>query len=525
MQGKRQPTYSPASLRPPPLPSPVEDGGGRGRALGVRSAISPSALLGFMLFMAVVSPVFAQGPTGTHAAGAVPNGTCWQCHRQPNTSGANGVAAANALCQDCHAKADSTRKIDGKEVSLQVDEADFANSRHALITCTACHATVARSPHKETRAAACNSCHSNLGQHMAAGDAHLNVDCAACHFKTDAVARDAQTHRVMIASVDTSGHPIGRTNHTLVGAVSCERCHVRGNAVGAAAMTLPPKDITCIGCHASAPVIGSPASLLSLLIFVVGLAFSASIWLGGSIAGKTGLSVMEKLSLIAERAIAIIFSRRLFVFFNAALLDGILHRRILKESVGRWVAHSLILLPFFGRFLLGLVTGLAAQFYPNAPLTRVLVNRDAPAVAFTNDLLAVLIILGAGYAGYLRTTDQRRRELTAGQDVLALTLLALIFVVGFVLEGVHILVEQIPWDQAWYAFGGAGVAAVLGLLPLDWTAVYPFLFWGHALLVAVFVGYLPFSKFFHIIVSLFVVAIRPALGPVKRLPRIVREHV
>lgn len=289
-------------------------------------------------------------------------------------------------------------------------------------------------------------------------------------------------------------------------------------------MTLPPKDITCIGCHASAPVVGSPVSLIALLVFVVGIAFSASIWLSGSIAGKTGLGTMEKLSLIAERALAIVFSRRLFVFFQAAFLDGILHRRILKESVGRWVAHSLILLPFFGRFLLGLVTGLAAQFYPEAPLTRVLIDRNSPGVAFTNDMLAVLIILGAGYAGYLRTTDQRRRELTAGQDVLALTLLALIFVVGFVLEGTHILLEQIPWDQAWYAFGGAGVAAILNLLPLDWTAVYPFMFWGHALLVAVFVGYLPFSKFFHIIVSLFVVAIRPALGPVRRLPRIVREH-
>jgi nitrate reductase gamma subunit len=466
----------------------------------------------FAVFVAIVvftflfSSAHAQSPESAQA------GSCWQCHRQPNIQGMNGIAAANALCQDCHAKLETVGKVDGKQVSLQVSDADFGKTRHALIACTSCHATVSRSPHKETEATACGSCHQNLAQHIAMGDPHLNVDCAACHFKYEAVMRDPTTRRIVIARVDSSGQPIGRTDHTLALPVPCERCHARGNQLNVAAATLPPKDITCIGCHMSAPIPTNPLSWAALIIFLIGLAFSASIWLSGSVAGKKGLSFSEKSSLLAERAVAIIFSRRLFAVLRAALLDGIVHRRILKESVARWVAHSLILLPFFARFLIGIFTGIAAQFYPNAPLTRVLVDRDAPPVAFTYDLLAVLIILGAGYAGYLRATDKQRRELTAGQDMFALILLALIFVVGFVVEGAHIVVAQLPWDQAFYAFGGAAFAVVLNLLPLDWSAVYPFLFYAHAVLVAIFVAYLPFSKFFHILVSLFVVAIRPALG-------------
>jgi len=377
---------------------------------------------------------------------------------------------------------------------------------------------VSRSPHKETEAVACSSCHNNLAQHIAIGDPHLNVDCAACHFRHDAVVRDPTSRRVAIARIDSSGQPLRRTDHTLASPVLCERCHTRGNQVNAAAATLPPKDIICVGCHMSAPIPTNPLSWTAFIIFLIGLAFSASIWLSGNVAGKKGLSLGEKSSLLAERAVAIIFSRRIFAVLRATLLDGIIHRRILKESVARWVAHSLILLPFFARFLIGILTGVAAQFYPDAPLTRILVDRDAPPVAFTYDLLAVMIVLGAGYAGYLRATDKARRELTAGQDMFALILLALIFIVGFIVEGAHIVVAQLPWDQAFYAFGGAAFAVPMGFLRLDWSAVYPFLFYAHAVLVAAFVAYLPFSKFFHILVSLFVVAIRPALGEGEHAP-------
>ncbi|MCL5950869.1 MAG: cytochrome c3 family protein [Chloroflexi bacterium] len=497
----------------------------------MRSREAWRLLIGTLLALALLSiataTVQAQGPSGApHPPPASGGATsCWQCHRQPNLQATAGIAAANALCEDCHAKPDTVAQVNGQEISLQVQKQAFGKSRHALVACTACHTSVARSPHREIEPVACDGCHSNLAQHLAIGDPHLNVDCAACHFQNDHVALDSTTSRVVLARVDSQGKPVSLTDHTLVSQVPCGRCHTRGNAVLAPAAALPPKDITCIGCHPSVPIAASPLSWGAMGIFLIGLVLNVSVWLGGSVAGKLGLSLGEKMSLLAEQAVAIVFSRRLFTLGRAALLDGILHRRLLKENVARWVAHSLILLPFAARFALGLVTGLAAQFYPGAPLTRVLVDRDAPPVAFTNDLLALLIVLGAGYAGYLRATDKQRRALTAGQDALALLLLALIFVFGFLVEGVHILTIQLPWNQAAYAFVGAALAALLNPLPLDWGTIYPALFYVHAILVATFVAYLPFSKFFHILVSLFVVAVRPALEDKSRSGHPAGAHV
>ncbi len=469
-------------------------------------------LVAFCLLLTASSllfaPAHAQGPTENASAGS-----CYQCHRQPNIEATGGIVAANALCQDCHAKAETVRRVDSMDVSLQIRAADFGKTWHEFVACVSCHDTVARLPHRQAGAITCGgaACHNDLARHIAAGDAHLNVDCAACHFQYDALVRDAATSRVMLARADASARPLALTNHALAKPVPCARCHARGNSVSAAAAVLPGKDVTCIGCHASAPVVSSPLSWGALIIFFGGLALAASVWLSGNIAGKTNLTLNEKLSYIAARKVQVIFSRRLFTVLRAAFVDGILHWRILKESVARWVAHSLILLPFFARFLLALFTGLAVVFAPDAPLTRLLVDRDAPAIAFTNDLLAVLVIVGAGYAGYLRATDKQRRELTVGQDAFALILLAAIFIVGFVLEAAHILLAQIPWARAWFAFGGAAIAFPLSFLSLDWSAIYPVLFWAHAILVAIFIAYLPFSKFFHILVSLFFLAVRPVL--------------
>jgi len=74
----------------------------------------------FAIFAFLFSPARAQGPMGNASAGS-----CWQCHRQPNVEGMNGIVAANALCQDCHAKADTVRRVEGKDVPLQIRAADF----------------------------------------------------------------------------------------------------------------------------------------------------------------------------------------------------------------------------------------------------------------------------------------------------------------------------------------------------------------------------------------------------------------
>ncbi len=441
--------------------------------------------------------------------------SCWACHRQPNVNAVAGVEAANALCfKDCHQEPDIFKEVEEQEVPLQVKEEDYTQTRHGHTACIGCHSTVAHSPHEKRAELACEDCHRNLSQHIATGDAHLTLECAACHFQIDAAVRDPESGIVKLSRFDEKGQVLDRTGHELSRPVSCDRCHFAGNEVGASSAALPPKGLLCFACHDASPVLyaGSVAvpgsqlridwvSVPALLVFSLGMVFASSIWLRGTVHGMAGLSLGEKMSYIVADASRLIFSRRIFTLLKYFILDGILLRRSLRESVSRWMIHGLILWPFVARCLLGVFTWGMAQFWPTAPLTQTLVNKNAPSVAFVYDSLAVLIIIGALFALLRRALDRQMRDITTTGDVVITAVLGGVFVVGFIVEGVRLIVTSVPFEQAIYSFVGYPISLSLSLLPVDWASVYPYLWWLHAALAAAFIAYFPFSKFFHIIVS------------------------
>ncbi len=462
------------------------------RLLGLSVIVFAVALL------CLVTPLLAQEPEGQ---------SCWACHRQPNVNAVAGIEAANALCLACHQEAGTSKVVEGQVVPLQVEAAAYTQTRHGHVACIQCHSTVADSPHKEQAEVACADCHSNLTQHIAAGDAHVTLQCATCHIQADNVQRDPQTGMVELAVFDTQGQALDRTGHELSKPVPCGRCHFAGNDMGAPDAALPPKGLACFACHDASPVLTDYVSGPAIFVFCLGLALSSSVWLRGTVQGKTGLSGAEKLARITADACAVIFSRRVFALLKCFILDAVLLRRSLKESVSRWVMHGLILWPFLARCLLGIFTWCTAQFWPTAPLTRTLVNKNAGPVAFTYDFLALLIIVGALLALLRRALDRRMREITSARDVAIAALLGGVFAVGFLVEGARLLVTGVPAEQAVYAFGGHATSLLLGLLPIDWASAYPYLWWLHAAMVAAFIAYLPFSKLFHVVVSPLLVTI------------------
>lgn len=446
--------------------------------------------------------------------------SCWACHRKPNVNAVAGVEAANALCLDCHQAASISKELEGQVAPLQVEEEDYVQTRHGHVACIQCHSTVAHSPHEEQAALACRDCHRNLSQHIAAGDAHLTVECAACHFEIDSVEPDPESGIVEVGILDEQGQALDRTGHELSRPVPCGRCHFTGNEVGAPSAALPPKGLLCFACHDASPVLYAgnlaiPGSQLridwvsapALLVFCLGLAFASSIWLRGTVRGKAGLSLGQKMSYIVADACRLIFSRRIFTLLKYFILDGILLRRSLRESVSRWVMHGLIVWPFLARCLLGILTWCMAQFWPTALLTETLVNKNAAPVAFLYDLLGLLIIVGALFALLRRALDRQMRSITTAGDVVITSLLGGLFVVGFVVEGARLIVTGAPFEQAIYSIGGYLVSLFLGLLPVNWASIYPYLWWIHAAFAAAFIAYLPFSKFFHIMVSPLLVTI------------------
>lgn len=452
---------------------------------------------------------------------AQPSQNCWACHRQPNLSSIEGTRTNNALCMDCHGDPQVDEWAQTDRTHLLVTESTYANTIHAQIACIACHADVARNPHQADQEVTCADCHATLLVHVNMGAPHASTNCAACHLEQLPVVRDSATGRVQPASTDESGQPLNRTEHEIVKEASCDKCHTTDNAVGAPAVTLPARSVLCMACHDASPTVSvalldpTPVktdygSILGLLIFGIGMVFNVSLYLRGEIPSHPGLTAMQKLNYVAADAVHFLFSRRIFRFFGGAIADGIFLRRVLQESVGRWLVHALIYLPFLARFGLGLITWLGQLFWPSEAWTQTLSNKDAPGVAFAYDFLTALLLLGVVLALIRRFILRDRRLPTFSQDRIAIFLLGAILLVGILTEGLRLLSAGTPRAMAAYSFLGYALAALLRPLGLTWTSVYPSLWYLHAWLVVAFIAYLPFSKFMHILAGPFIASLDSA---------------
>jgi nitrate reductase gamma subunit len=157
------------------------------------------------------------------------------------------------------------------------------------------------------------------------------------------------------------------------------------------------------------------------------------------------------------------------------------------------------------------LTWLATLVLPTAPLTQMLVNKSAPAIALLYDGLGALVILGAVMAVVRRYVIRDEQLITGGQDTVAIALLGAIFLIGFVVEGARILTTDLRPGLAAFSFIGYAVSWALSLIPVSWGVVYGWLWYVHAGLVAALIAYLPFSKFIHVLIGPFVAAFNSAL--------------
>ncbi|NIV39403.1 MAG: hypothetical protein GWN58_61325 [Anaerolineae bacterium] len=293
--------------------------------------------------------------------------------------------------------------------------------------------------------------------------------------------------------------------------MNCQRCHVSDNTVSAPAAELPPRSVLCLACHDASLVVQDGLSWAGIGIFGAGMLVAASIWLQGSIDGQQGLSLPARLSRIFAAFLSIVATPRLFVLVWSFIVDGILHRKLFQKSKLHWLTHACMFLGMAARMALGVFTWLVALLAPFAPLTQILVNKSSPTVALVYDGLGLLVILGAVLAIVRRYVVKDKQLITGGQDTVAIALIGAIFLMGFVVEGARILTTDLQPDLAAFSFVGHPISAALGLIPANWGAVYGWLWYIHAGLVAALVAYLPFSKFIHVLIGPIVAAFNSAL--------------
>lgn len=180
-------------------------------------------------------------------------------------------------------------------------------------------------------------------------------------------------------------------------------------------------------------------------------------------------------------------------FFHTSLLTG-------KVPRFRYVGffHGLI---FYGFFILWIATDLVAVHY-DTPL-KVFQGTTYIVVSFLADVAGIMILVGIGFA-YHRRYIKKPAYLEATkpkQELFMYTMLILLVVIGYFIEGLRILGNNMPINESVWSPVGWALASLFGYFNMsDTTLAYSFrtLWFLHMANTMVFIATIPYSKFSHI---------------------------
>jgi len=293
----------------------------------------------------------------------------------------------------------------------------------------------------------------------------------------------------------------------------------------------------------------------SLVVFFLGLIYRISTWFTKKIGilGKD-VSTVQRLQAALRGIAGVVFSSKILALLETVVLDFFLQRRILKESITRWLAHMLI---FYGFILLLLMHAL--QSVVSQALFSDYYSTVNP-FFFLRDLFGAMVLVGVILAAVRRYLTKPHRLRTGVMDHYAIVIVAVIMLSGIALEGLKItshsefmmMVQdyaglddedeiealeafwvkengmvspnvEAPFDESLleagrevhedncmdchastrWAFNGFAAAKLIEpvALLLDEKGGVTFLWYIHILACFIGLAYLPFSKMFHLIAT------------------------
>lgn len=436
---------------------------------------------------------------------------CMTCHRSIAADDPEETEQLNALCLHCHGRSGTRAQTITQQSVPLIDEASHEGTPHAELACTTCHQDAASYTHDAQQPRDCGQCH--LPHHeKTAGSAHLTVSCQSCHLKGVRAVRDTESNCILWERERTpDGMSIVHEMVRFDSDTACQRCHFAGNPLGAAAMALPAKSVICMPCHTATFSVGDTITIVSLLIFLLGLVLFFSFYLSGSLPGTAGGNSVTRLFRLLGGAVRCVFSQRIIWMTRSLFWDVLLQRRLYRMSPGRWMIHALIFYGFIFRFFWGLIALCGSLLKPEWPVVWHLVNKDYPLTGFLYDLTGAMILVGVALAfarGVIR--QKGRAPGLPEQDRLALGLIGGIVVIGFVLEGMRIAMTGYPPGSA-YSLIGFGIGLLFSF-PRGLVEVYGYVWYIHAALTGAFIAYIPFSRLLHIIMAPVVLAMNACNG-------------
>ncbi len=187
--------------------------------------------------------------------------------------------------------------------------------------------------------------------------------------------------------------------------------------------------------------------------------------------------------------------KSIWSFVVTGIVDGLIHRRFLREPYPG-LMHFLI---FWGAivFLLGAATDFVTHY-----ITGGLEGKPYLGASFVVDVLGLALLVGLGLAVFRRYIQRPDRLDNKPENAIALSLIFVIVLTGFIIEGLRIAALDPNWG-AWSP-GGWVVAQTFGGLSVGTLeTLHESLWWFHvalALGVIVYVA-LTFSTLAHIVVG------------------------
>lgn len=245
--------------------------------------------------------------------------------------------------------------------------------------------------------------------------------------------------------------------------------------------------------------------IVAMIVFLVGMGLTLSIWLRGTVNGRSDMGAGQKLAFLMRATLATLFSARVGALLRALIWDGAVHPTLFRQHKLRWAAHfcvfaGIVLLTILSAFSFISVDILIPLFKMDNLFTSIFANKDHALTAFLNELGGLVVMVGLIIVMIRRYVVRELEISTRIVDTEIILFLALIIVSGYVAEICRLSLEfeELP-PTAIYAFLGYPVAQVTRTAALPWGALHNWLFLFHALFSSAVIAYIPFSKFFHAI--------------------------
>ena len=145
--------------------------------------------------------------------------------------------------------------------------------------------------------------------------------------------------------------------------------------------------------------------------------------------------------------------------FLASMADGLWHRRIVRDRYAG--AMHVLIFGGFGLLLMGPFLDFMSEH-----VYHFLEGNVYLGVSLMLDVGGLLVLAGIGMAAYRRYVVRPAKLDNVLDDAVALALLALIIVTGFVVEGLRIAATELDAHPGWAAWSPVGFVFALAFSPL-----------------------------------------------------------